>query len=1331
MAITSGFFNSKNGDRKYDAEVMSSIFDGIINDGVFQSVGTAFAVKASSGNVVNVGIGRCWFNSTWLLNDAVLPVTFAASDVLNPRWDAVVIEIDRSESVRAGSIKMVKGTASTSPSKPSMVKTTYKNQYPLAYIYRKAGATEITQADITNMIGTSSCPYVNGILEVQNIDKIVAQWQSQWDQWYKNTSTWTNNWNNWFKQTKGWEDKWNQWFANETGSTDADLDNYLLQSKTEIDKWFNDLRNNLDKDTAVALASKIADLQSKFDSLASERALYDTIEDSNGRSLVGSDGTEIIGKVIFDSDGATFVGDSDGSNKAYFANLPASGWTGDAANGYSQIVTCSGMGAGTIVLPPMFKPTGNKDTDLALRTAIGYISIVETLEDKIQVTCWEAKPSIDLDIVLLEGAGATGVDDIVIGPNTDTFFPDNMLMTSFGGKVAPVPMSRFENAIEDADTKAENALDKVAKLDDRVKNERARALKGKADKVESATIYPDEGSNLRVTAHGFTLQNGSGVPSPSLMVDEQFEFTTRVIGSANSYAVEYIVDTAGYFTVRGLSSGGLTEFSPAITDSANTTTKSYDGRTLKFAKWNANSDIPTFGTEITLFAGDNYTGADTYELTLYVANKDFTSISKVSVTNTDVLRNAAITPGFKVYHVALYFTATTRTGFKVNSNILIHSFAEVEGNVREIVAGSNKLVEVVFDGSSDEAWESWVIADGKNRFAIKIPNAAQADTGSNVAYSSRMKLVGQGQTGQVSFKNVFTVAPDGKLFVRADTESLDVFKAQLAAKPITFWVPTTDGSGKYYTPIESTGAEYSCVCVPLTAQLCEGDTVETCVKSGCDKRIVLDGSEDERWRLESGSGTSNSGSRRFIANVLTQYPSNNNNNDAVAKAYSDYLTGYTPNETYTNKYDNCFSAAGVSVQIRIRGISTVEALKAYLATHPLTVWYRSTNYTTENDIPVSLERHVRWEYAFDGTEELISGGKAEKSFVYIKTLYPKGKMAQNDMCNMFPCVDIQTTNTVQGFEVTANQVFIRWDEAFKSVEEAKALFAAKAAAGTPAAIVYELATPVTYAHDPIYIEAAPNDDGNLTITGEANGQVSVEYNKSIARAFDEILQSINTVEQHALESLTKTNEALSKIDMYHGEASGVVTPVVSETFKITTSSAAPFIVPSSYNVSAHTVASVPLELHSFVLTKGPTDSSSSFFPVLGGMSANVKYFNYMSGQIKFIGLGAFYGPVTSDGYTRHVKAGNELVLEVFESALTKTLHYDNMDYFQYHLYVANDDGTKIKVASSDRNVKNPTIRIIPDFDVEYICVYFEAQQTTGASMSADAAFSITCNVFEQ
>ncbi len=197
MSVTSGFFNSLNGDRRYNAEQMSDIFNGIINDGVFANIGTAFGVKASTGNIVTVGIGRAWFNSTWLLNDAILPITADASEVLLDRIDAVVIEINRDNSVRGGSIKIIKGSPESSPTKPTMINTTYVNQYPLAYIYRKAGSSEITQANLTNAIGTSSCPYVTGILQVQNIDNIVAQWQAQWNGWTEynqlNFNTWINS----------------------------------------------------------------------------------------------------------------------------------------------------------------------------------------------------------------------------------------------------------------------------------------------------------------------------------------------------------------------------------------------------------------------------------------------------------------------------------------------------------------------------------------------------------------------------------------------------------------------------------------------------------------------------------------------------------------------------------------------------------------------------------------------------------------------------------------------------------------------------------------------------------------------------------------------------------------------------------------------------------------------------------------------------------------------------------------------------------------------------------------------------------------------------------
>ena len=34
MSVTYGFYNSLNGDRRYDANQMSAIFDGLIIDGV-------------------------------------------------------------------------------------------------------------------------------------------------------------------------------------------------------------------------------------------------------------------------------------------------------------------------------------------------------------------------------------------------------------------------------------------------------------------------------------------------------------------------------------------------------------------------------------------------------------------------------------------------------------------------------------------------------------------------------------------------------------------------------------------------------------------------------------------------------------------------------------------------------------------------------------------------------------------------------------------------------------------------------------------------------------------------------------------------------------------------------------------------------------------------------------------------------------------------------------------------------------------------------------------------------------------------------------------------
>ena len=108
MAITYGFYNSMNGDRKYDAIQMSSIFDGVIRDGVFQSIGGYLATKPGTGMQVIVSPGKAWFDHTWTVNDADLPLEIAQSDLTLSRYDAVILETDATKSVRENSIKVLK-----------------------------------------------------------------------------------------------------------------------------------------------------------------------------------------------------------------------------------------------------------------------------------------------------------------------------------------------------------------------------------------------------------------------------------------------------------------------------------------------------------------------------------------------------------------------------------------------------------------------------------------------------------------------------------------------------------------------------------------------------------------------------------------------------------------------------------------------------------------------------------------------------------------------------------------------------------------------------------------------------------------------------------------------------------------------------------------------------------------------------------------------------------------------------------------------------------------------------------------------------------------------
>lgn len=186
MAVTYGFYNSLNKDRVYNAEQMSSIFNGIITDGVFASIGGSLMPIAGTGMQIVVKTGKCWFNSTWTLNDALLPLDIPAADVSLTRIDAVVVEINSAISTRANTIKVIKGTPSANPAKPTLANTETLHQYALGYITVSAGATSITADKIEVNVGNTTCPFITSVLQQTDITALFNQWDAEFNAWFAN-----------------------------------------------------------------------------------------------------------------------------------------------------------------------------------------------------------------------------------------------------------------------------------------------------------------------------------------------------------------------------------------------------------------------------------------------------------------------------------------------------------------------------------------------------------------------------------------------------------------------------------------------------------------------------------------------------------------------------------------------------------------------------------------------------------------------------------------------------------------------------------------------------------------------------------------------------------------------------------------------------------------------------------------------------------------------------------------------------------------------------------------------------------------------------------------
>lgn len=240
MAITSGFFNSINGDRKYNARQIGRYLGGLVSSGVFPNPSTNLQILAGGGMVVQASPGKAFIDCHWLENDSMHTIILDDADMVLDRMDAVVMRLDESDGARSVDIVVKKGAPSSEPRPPQMERGDGVQEYCLATVrvrkMKDDGTQEITQADITDTrADTDVCGWVTGLIDQVDTHTLFLQWQDAYGRFYEESEA----------EFKAWIEGIREQFGEEAVGSILDLIDGLDSSKankTDLESLREDMR---------------------------------------------------------------------------------------------------------------------------------------------------------------------------------------------------------------------------------------------------------------------------------------------------------------------------------------------------------------------------------------------------------------------------------------------------------------------------------------------------------------------------------------------------------------------------------------------------------------------------------------------------------------------------------------------------------------------------------------------------------------------------------------------------------------------------------------------------------------------------------------------------------------------------------------------------------------------------------------------------------------------------------------------------------------------------------------------------------------------------------
>ena len=260
------FYNSVDGDRKYNGNSVNESKRPFYKDGVFAGHMEVTASGEGMKIVIDGGekSGFAWINAHTIHNTTPLEIDISqASGTLN-RIDRVILRNDEIE--RKASIYVLEGAFSSAPIAPELTNTDTIQEKCLAEIYVKAGVIEITQADITDTrADVNLCGFVAS--QFQEFD--FSQWQKQFNAYFAE-----------LKKQYGVDYKaFTEAYAAMTAS-------FMNTQEAEWNTWFQSKRDELAGDVAGKLQLQIDDAMKHIHNLALKLYLENQLEEITGTVTV-------------------------------------------------------------------------------------------------------------------------------------------------------------------------------------------------------------------------------------------------------------------------------------------------------------------------------------------------------------------------------------------------------------------------------------------------------------------------------------------------------------------------------------------------------------------------------------------------------------------------------------------------------------------------------------------------------------------------------------------------------------------------------------------------------------------------------------------------------------------------------------------------------------------------------------------------------------------------------------------------------------------------------------------------------------------------------------